>query len=36
MTSMSISFVLIAGIAGLIVLTGVIVLIAQMGNKEER
>ena len=36
MSSMSISFILMAGIAGLIVLTGVIVLIAQMGNKEER
>ena len=36
MNSMGISFILIAGIAGLIVLTGVIVLIAQMSNKEER
>ena len=36
MSSMSVSFILVAGIAGLIVLTGVIVLIAQMSNKEER
>lgn len=36
MSIMSISFLLMAGVAGLIVLTGVIVLIAQMGNKEER
>ena len=36
MSIMSFSLVLVAGIAGLIVVTGVVVLIAQMSNKEER
>ena len=36
MSSMSVSFLLVAGVAVLIVVTGVVVLIAQMGNKEER
>ncbi len=33
---MPVSFILIAAIAGLVVITGVVVLIAQMSNKEER
>ncbi len=33
---MSIPIILIAAIAGLIVITGVVVLIAQMSSKEER
>ena len=36
MPTMSISIILIAAIAGLIVITGVVVLIAQMSSKEER
>jgi hypothetical protein len=36
MSSMSVSLVLVAGVAGLIVVIGVVVLIAQMSNKEER
>jgi hypothetical protein len=36
LVNMSFSLVLVAGIAGLIVVTGVVVLIAQMSNKEER
>ena len=34
--TMGVSFILIAAIAGLVVITGVVVLIAQMSNKEER
>lgn len=34
--SMSISLILMAAIAGLVVIAGVVVLIAQMSSKEER